>query len=181
MPAAPINRRSGVAISPHGDVTAVGSGGLWPYTWGRWRPRPAGASLLDPVNVLVVNTQPGDVHADLIRAGWARPDDGAVHVTRFNRHRVRMHDHAADGNRQERVHVRLFAIAGHTVLAAHHEVADERGHHRVTSWDRARDAVIGALETRGYVQLEPSAPLVACDVRGVAGDGRIWRLRPHVG
>ncbi len=176
MAAPPISRHKGVAISPHGELTAVDQGGLWPYTWGRWRLRPNAAALLDPVNLLVVDTHPIQVHAVLISAGWTRPDDGAVHVTRFERRRVRMHDHAACGSRQERIHVRLFAVAGHTVAAAHHEVADARGHHVVTSWDRAREEVVAALTGQGYAQLAPSAALVAPDVREVPGDGRIWRL-----
>ena len=38
-----------------------------------------------------------------------------------------MFDHAALGDRQERIHVRLFVFHGHTLFAAHHEVMDALG------------------------------------------------------
>lgn len=171
-----------IAREPLADLGAdgavrPGARGLWPYTQHRrWLVRCRAPMRVDPMNLMVVGAAPDDVLATLASAGWARPDDGAVHRTWFDGRFVRMRDHTALGTRQERIHVRLFAIAGHTLAAAHHEVADERGHHIVTSWDRARAGVCEALVAGGWRLLEPSAPVASVDVRGVDGDGRLWRL-----
>ncbi|HRC08711.1 MAG TPA: hypothetical protein PLV41_10910 [Miltoncostaeales bacterium] len=168
-----------VAIGPDGTIGTEHGTRVWPFTQSRRRPRRATSpALLDPVNLLIVGCDPDRVTDALATRGWRRPDDGAVHVIWSGGRRLLMSDHTALGNRAERVHVRLFAVAGHTVAAAHHEVADARGHHVVTSWDRARAAVANALVALGYVQLPSSAELLPIDLRGVDGDGHIWRIRP---
>lgn len=180
MPAEPVlSRRESIAIADDGAAVATADSGLWPFTQS-WRlvRRSTSPDAVDPVNLLIPGTPPERVIADLRRAGWVRPDDGATHVTGYRGRRVRMSDHIAAGTRAERVHVRVFAVAGHTVAAAHHEVADERGRHVVTSWDRARIAVVEALADAGYDLLDPSGQLLPRDIRGVPGDGRIWRIRP---
>jgi len=174
-----IPRNTLVAIGPDGTVGTEHGTHVWPFTQARRRPRRAmQPALLDPVNLLVVGCEPTRVAEALATRGWCRPDDGAVHVIWSGGRRLRMSDHTALGSRSERVHLRLFAVAGHTVAAAHHEVADARGHHVVTSWDRARAAAVDALVAVGFVQLPSSAELVPVDLRGVDGDGRIWRVRP---
>jgi hypothetical protein len=177
-----LSRRETVAVAPDGALWISTGPGLWPFTqsWRRLR-RSVSAGAVDPVNLLIVATEPARVMADLRARGWERPSDGATHVTGWRGRRVRMSDHIARGTRAERVHVRLFAIGGHTVAAAHHEVADERGHHIVTSWDLAREEAVGALLDAGYGRPEPSAQLVPRDIRGASGDGRIWRILPPDG
>ena len=127
------------------------------------------------MNAVVVATAPDQVHTALLADGWHRPDDGASHATWFEGRFIPMSDHIALGDRAERVHVRLFAIAGHTLVAAHHEVADERGHHIVTSWDRARERLGEALAASGWSECGASEPLLTVQLRGVDGDGRLWR------
>lgn len=174
-----ISRGLRIAIGADGSVTEVGGQQLWPFTQSRRRLRRAvKPALLDPFNILVVRCDPERVIDALGSRGWTRPDDGAVHVTWHAGTRRVMSDHTALGTRKARVHVRVFSVAGHTVAAAHHEVADARGHHQVTSWDRARVAVVDALCAAGFVQLSSSAELLPRNLRDVDGDGRIWRLGP---
>ena len=150
---------------------------LWPFTQTWWLPwRSTRPDRLDPVNVLVLDTDPGSVWHALAAAGWHRPDDGATHRTWVDGRFRRMSDHIAFGDRAERSHVRLFPLAGHTLLAAHHEVADDRGHHVVTSWDRARATVADGLTGEGFRLLEPSGAITPVNLRSAPGDGRVWRL-----
>ena len=161
-----------VAPGPGADATL-----LWPFTQHRrLRWRSTDPARLDPVNLLVLHARPGEVFDALANRGWARPDDGAGHRTWVDGRFVAMDDHIALGERSERVHVRLFALDGATLAAAHHEVSDPRGRHIVTSWDRARAATVSALASAGYSQIAPSAVVAPPDLRGAKGDGRVWRL-----
>jgi len=165
-------------VTADGDVVAGGGEGsrLWPFTQSRRRPRRSTRpEHLDPVNGIVLRSRPEEVVAALSRQGWARPSDGAVHRTWIDGRPLRMADHTALGDRQERVHVRLFALGAHTLLAAHHEVMNDRGRHIVTSWDRARQTVGAALEAEGFAPLAPSGVVTVEGLRDVAGDGRVWR------
>ncbi len=165
-------------LTPDGDLVREGTAPphLWPYTQARWRLwRSHRPELLDPVNGLVLRIEPVRFIADLTAQGWNRPSDGATHRTWIDGRPQRMFDHTALGDRQERVHVRVFAFHGHTLFAAHHEVMDEKGHHQVISWDAAREAVGAALERAGYASLAPTAEVVQPGIRGVPGDGRVWR------
>lgn len=176
MGAEPIPRGPLVAIDGDGRAQVGADGTLWPYTQNAWWPwRSTRHERVDPINAIVVHTTPDAVHRLLGAAGWARPDDGAVHQTWARGGFVRMHDHIALGDRSERVHVRLFALDGHTLAAAHHEVADPTGHHVVTSWDRARQVLGAALVAAGMEADGSVDPVTTVDVRGVDGDGRIWR------
>jgi hypothetical protein len=87
-----------------------------------------------------------------------------------------MDDHVALGDRTERVHVRLFGLLRHTILAAHHEIGDGCGNHVVTTWDGARAETAQSLERSGFRRLGSSAPITPLDLRGVPSDGRVWRL-----
>lgn len=178
MRGTPIPRNQLLVLDDRGYPTADASGRLWPYTQHRWRWWRSGRpELVDPINGLVVGVAPAEIHGALTARGWVRPSDGAVHRTWVDGRFVRMSDHIALGDRQERVHVRLFAYGPHTLVAAHHEVADERGHHVVTSWDRARAALVAALIAAGYRDDGAIDDATAANVRGVPGDGRIWRAR----
>ncbi|MEW6582191.1 MAG: hypothetical protein AB1416_05470 [Actinomycetota bacterium] len=150
---------------------------VWPYTQHRrlaWRTRDERRA--DPVNLFVIGRDPAAVAADLAAAGWGRPGDGAVHRTWIDGRFARMATHTALGTRARRVHVRLWAVGGGTLAAAHDEEADRGGRHIVVSWDAARDRVREALLGAGYAALAPSAVVAAAGLRGVPGDGRIWRL-----
>jgi hypothetical protein len=167
-------------LTPDGDLVrgeAPGHARIWPFTqsWRfPWRSR--NPNWLDPINVLVLRASPEAVRDALARDGWRRPDDGATHRTWVNGTFRRMHDHVALGERAERVHVRLFTLAGGTLIAAHHEISNDRGAHRVTSWDRARAETAAALESAGFMRLSPTGPITPQDLRGVPSDGRAWRL-----
>lgn len=166
-------------LSDDGDVRPGGDAsgwGIWPYTQNRRRlSRSLNPAKIDPINGLVLHNVPAQLHAALSRQGWARPDDGATHATWIDGSWVRMADHIALGDRSERTHVRLFPCGPHTLVAAHHEVADARGHHVVTSWDAARIDFGEAIEHEGYVPLATSPAVASVDLRGVDGDGRVWR------
>ncbi len=167
-------------LTPEGDLhpdREAGGTRIWPFTQAWWRPRRSSdPRLIDPVNLLILGAAPLEVWEALREQGWARPGDGAVHRTWIDGRARRMIDHIALGDRAERDHVRLFRLGGHTLAAAHHEVAGADGHHRVTSWNRARDEVIRALTRAAYVPLTPSAVIAAVDLRGAPGDGRAWRV-----
>lgn len=175
-----VQRDALVHLTPDGDLVAGAVPGrtrLWPFTqsWRfPWRSR--NPNWMDPINLVVLRASPDAVLGSLVGEGWCRPDDGATHRTWVNGTFRRMHDHVALGERAERVHVRLFRLAGGTLIAAHHEVTSERGAHRVTSWDRARADTAAALESAGYVLLSPTGPITPPDLRGVPSDGRAWRL-----
>lgn len=175
-----VPRSALVHLTTDGDLVAGATRGhtrLWPFTqsWRfPWRSR--NPNWMDPVNLLVLRTPPETVCEALAGEGWARPDDGATHRTWVDGTFRRMHDHVALGERAERVHVRLFSLAGGTLMAAHHEVANDRGAHRVTSWDRARAETAAALESAGFTRLAPTGPVTPPDLRGVPSDGRVWRL-----
>lgn len=176
-----VPRETAAVLTADGDlVPPVGPEAdaprLWPFTQARrfpWRSR--NPRWLDPINVMVLRLSPADVGELLRGQRWVRPDDGATHRTWIDGGFVRMFDHLALGSRAERVHVRLFPFADHTLIGAHHEVADDRGHHQVTSWDRARDTTLEALTGGGAVTLAPTAAVCPPNLRGVSGDGRVWR------
>lgn len=174
-----VPRAHRVHLTADGDVVGGqhdGAPSLWPFTQSRRRlRRSVRPAHLDPINGLVLRASPAQVVAALGGQGWARPADGAVHRTWLDGRPRRMDDHIALGDRAERVHVRLFAVGEHTLLAAHHEVMDDRGRHVVTSWDRARAVLGDALEAAGYAPLSPSAVVISPGLRDVAGDGRVWR------
>ena len=46
----------------------------------------------------------------------------------------------------------------------------------MTSWDAARDAAADALAARGFARLAPTGVVTLPGLRGVAADGRAWRL-----
>ena len=175
-----VSRDTIVHLTPNGDLvpgTAPGAVRVWPFTQSRrfrWRSRHP--TWLDPVNLLVLRAAPAQVVQMLAEQGWQRPDDGATHRTWIDGAFVTMSDHSALGDRYERVHVRLFALGDATIIGAHHEVADGRGHHHVTSWDRAREAAADALEAAGARQIAPTGVVTPPDLRGVPCDGRVWRL-----
>lgn len=175
-----VSRDTLLQLTPDGDLVPGAQPGaptVWPFTQSRrflWRSR--NPRWLDPINLLVLRTAPAQVIAMLDEQAWSRPGDGATHRTRIDGAFVRMFDHSALGDRAERVHVRIFAFADSTLVAAHHEVADARGHHNVTSWDRARQVTADALEAAGASRLAPSGVVTPIDLRGVPSDGRIWRL-----
>ncbi len=175
-----VPRDTFVHLTPDGDLVpgaVAGAVRLWPFTQSRrfmWRSR--NPTWLDPINLLVLRTSPTRVVQMLARQGWQRPSDGATHRTWIEDAFVTMSDHIALGDRAERVHIRLFAFVDATLIAAHHEVADNRGHHHVTSWDRARAVAAAALESAGASRLGPTGVLTPVDLRGVASDGRVWRL-----
>lgn len=150
---------------------------LWPFTQSRrfrWRSR--NPAWLDPVNLLVLGAGTGMVSQMLAEQRWRRPEDGATHRTWIDGVFVTMSDHTALGDRSERVHVRLFALADATIIGAHHEEVDERGHHHVLSWDRARQVAADALEAAGAHRIGPTGIITPIDLRGVPSDGRVWRL-----
>ncbi len=166
-------------LTADGDVVADAGADapvLWPFTQHRRRLRRAmRPELLDPINGLVLRATPARVIEVLRGQGWERPSDGATHRTWLDGRPLRMSDHLALGTREERVHVRLFPAGEHTLLAAHHEVMNERGRHIVTSWDRARETLGASLEAGGFAPLAPSGVVTVAGMRDVAGDGRIWR------
>ncbi len=169
-----------VHLTPDGDLVPIATPGivrLWPFTQHRRLPRRSrDPARLDPINLLVLGAAPAVVIARLAERGWHRPDDGATHRTWIDGRFVTMSDHIALGDRAERVHLRVFAFAGATLIGAHHEHADPRGRHRVTSWDRARQAVADALESAGMARSAPTGIVTPPDFRGVPSDGRVWRL-----
>ena len=175
-----VPRNALVHLTPDGDLVpgaVPGSSRVWPFTqsWRfLWRSR--NPSWLDPINLLVLRATPESVRDALMGVGWSRPDDGATHRTWVNGTFRRMRDHIALGERAERIHVRLFALGDGTLIAAHHEVANGRGAHRVTSWDRARGETADALEATGFARIAPTGPITPADLRGVPSDGRAWRL-----
>jgi len=150
---------------------------LWPYTQS-WRTlfRRRDEALVDPVNLVLLGAPPEGVVAALADRGWERPRDGAVHRIWLNGRARRMSDHVALGTRAARVHLRIWAVAGRTLGAAHQEVLDERERHVVTSWDAARAAVAEALARAGFARLAPTGVITRPGLRGVAHDGRAWRL-----
>jgi hypothetical protein len=87
-----------------------------------------------------------------------------------------MSGHLALGTRAERVHVRLWEIPRGTLAAAHHERLDERDRHIVLSWDDARARLAADLETAGFARIAPTGVVTLPALRGVASDGRAWRL-----
>lgn len=175
-----VTRASLARLTPDGDlVPGVAPGGavLWPFTQnGRFPWRCTSPARLDPINLLVLRADPARVFAALTECGWRRPADGARHRTWIDGAFRTMDDHIALGDRAERVHIRLFGLGGVTLAAAHHEVADRRGRHVVTSWDRARAETAAALEAAGFVRIAPSAVVTPRDLRGAPSDGRAWRL-----
>jgi len=124
---------------------------------------------------VLLGAAPSEAMAALEAQGWRRPDDGAVHVLWIGRRRRRMSDHTALGTREARVHVRLWAVPAGTLAAAHDEVLSG-SMHVVRSWDAARAAVADALGAAGWERLEPSPPVTKPGLRGLASDGRAWRL-----
>lgn len=169
--------RSLVDLTDDGGLRPTNGAGrlarIWPYTqkW-VWPVRMRSEALVDPVNLVVAGVGADDVLALLIAWGWAVPGDGATHRLWVDGHLRRMACHVALGPHAERTHVRLWQVAGHTIAAAHHEVADAHGHHVVDSWDRARDDLRAALAGSGLVERGPSEPVTIPDLRGVPGDGR---------
>src|SRR6185295_12148346 len=127
-----IGARERAHLTPSGDLLP-GPGGprditIRPYTqhW-RWPLPRRDERLIDPLNLLLLGTSPGEAMAALGAQGWRRPDDGAVHVLWIGHRRRRMSDHTALGTRAARVHVRLWAVPAGTLAAAHDEtLAGER-------------------------------------------------------
>jgi hypothetical protein len=176
-----VSRSSVVHLTADADLvpgTQRGLATLWPYTqsWRRlWRstdPR-----CVDPINIVVLRAEPDELMEALTgRGDWERPGDGTPHRTWVNGTFRYMVDHIARGNRAQRVHMRLFRLGPHTVAGAHYEVLASRGGHEVRSWDRAREAVVDALERVGFVELAPTAVITPPNLRDVPGDGRARRL-----
>jgi len=188
-------------LTPDGDwAPGAGPRGavrIWPYTqhW-KYPVRVSEPGLLDPVNAFVVGAPPARVIADLARVGWARPADGGIHRLWIRGWPRRMFDHVAIGTRERRVHARLWPVGGGAVVATHDERLDiskgksaqpfppsagvpadiGSGRHVVLSWDSARERLASALQELGYLALSPSAVVAEPGLRGVPGDGRIWRF-----
>ena len=75
------------------------------------------------------------------------------------------------------MHLRLWRVDGATVGAAHQEVLGRpRPPPSSTSWDAARASVAAALEDAGFARLAPTGVVTRPALRGVAHDGRAWRL-----
>jgi hypothetical protein len=150
---------------------------VWPYTehWKHLR-RSTDEALVDPMNVHVDGARPGAVLGALEERGWAAPDGGAVHRAWLGAWPRFMSGHVALGTREERFHLRVWGFAGGTLGAAHHEVLGEDDHHVVTSWDAARALVVEDLAAHGWGPAEPGEVLVKPRLRGLDGDGRVWRM-----
>lgn len=86
-----------------------------------------------------------------------------------------MEDHVTWGTREDRFHARLWAVGGGTVLAVHEEYLGNGNRHVVVSWNAARDRLYTDLMGAGYTRLSPSGIVAVENLRGVPGDGRIWR------
>ena len=154
-----------------------GSIRIWPYTQGwKWQRRRFEEHLLDPVNVVVVGQSPRQVMAALAGEGWELPSSGGIHRLWVNRILRPMRTHATLGSYDERTHVRLWNVGGHTVAAAHHEYADDRRHHIVTTWDGARGRVAAALTAAGYESNGLGDIVTLPGIRGLANDGRVLTL-----
>jgi hypothetical protein len=169
-------------LTPDGDwVPGSGPRGatrIWPYTqhW-RWPVRTRDPLRADPVNLFVIGTDHVRMMRDLAPRGWSRPGDGGVHRLWIDRRLRVMSDHVALGGRERRLHARLWSIPAGCLVAAHEEYLDERRDaHVVTSWDAARERIVADLCAAGYARLAPSAIVARPALRGVPGDGRIWRL-----
>jgi hypothetical protein len=168
-------------LTPDGDLAPgrgpAGATRLWPYTQGRRTLlRRRDEALVDPLNLIVLGAPPADVAARLVPEGWATPSDGAVHRLWIDGRPRRMRGHLALGTRAERVHVRLWDVPRGTLAAAHHERLDERDRHVVLSWDDARARLAADLETAGFARIAPTGVVTLPALRGVASDGRAWRL-----
>ena len=151
---------------------------LWPYTqnW-RYLVRRREEALVDPVNLVIVGATPGDVLGALLGSGWAIPSEGALQRTWIDGLPRRMAGHAALGGRERRYHLRVWSFGSGSVAAAHHELMDAEGRHRVTSWDAARDRAAADLERAGLARVGETAVITKPNLRGRASDGRAWRLR----
>lgn len=152
---------------------------IWPYTQGwKWQTRRTEEHLLDPVNLVVAGHSPRQVIAALMREGWTVPSSGGIHRLWVNRLLRPMRTHATFGGYDERTHIRLWGVAGHTIAAAHHEYANDHGSHIVTTWDGARDRVAEALIAAGYESLGLGEVVTLPGIRGLANDGRVLTLSP---
>ncbi|MDP9481688.1 MAG: hypothetical protein M3P84_00515 [Chloroflexota bacterium] len=169
-----------VTLTPDGDLVPDGRPGtarVWPFTQSRrFVRRSRNPRWLDPINLMVLRTTPAAIIDLLASMGWLRPGDGATHRTWIDGGFRRMNDHTALGSRAERVHIRVFQFGEHTLIGAHHEVADGEGPHRVTSWDHAREVTSAALEAAGATRLTSTGIITPPNLRGVPGDGRVERL-----
>jgi len=167
-------------LTPDGDWVA-GPGvpecvRIWPYTQHWAHPyRTRDPRRADPVNIFVLGAAPARVTADLAPRGWNRPSDGETHRLWIDGHLRRMVDHVTRGAREDRLHARLWAVGGGTLLAVHEEYLSKGNRHVVVSWDAARERLYADLTAAGYRDLSPSGIVVAPNLRHVPGDGRIWR------
>jgi hypothetical protein len=149
---------------------------VWPYTQGwKWQTRRCEEHLLDPVNLVIAGATPSQVMTALQTQGWAVPDAGGLHRLWVNRLLRPMRTHATHGTYEERTHVRLWSVRGHTIAAAHHEFAEGRGH-MVTTWNGARAAVGDALQSAGFVSRGLGEVVTLPDIRGLPNDGRVLTL-----
>ncbi len=151
---------------------------VWPYSQDTrvpWRTRVA--LLVDPINLLFVDTDTPALMDALAALGWRRPEIGATHCAWVDGARVPMADHTALGPNHDRFHVRFWAAAGGLVVgAAHREVAGRLVEHVVTSWDAARAKVIADLCSVGWTRGGATEAVASVNVRGLPGDGRVWRV-----
>lgn len=167
-------------LTPDGDWAAGPGTGecvrVWPYTQHWAHPyRTRDPRRTDPVNVFVIGALPADVTGDLSPSGWSRPDDGETHRLWIDGHLRRMEDHVTWGTREDRFHARLWAVGGGTMIAVHEEYLGNGNRHVVVSWNAARDRLYADLTGAGYARLSPSGIVAVENLRGVPGDGRIWR------
>jgi hypothetical protein len=178
-----VNRVMGSCVSVPTDTSAPGAAGatsieVWPYTQDTrvpWRTRIAW--LVDPINLLFLDTDTAALMEALGQVGWRRPRIGAAHRAWIDGRPMRMSDDAALGPNHERFHVRFWdAPAGLVVGAAHREVEGRRVEHVVTSWDAARAKVIADLCSLGWERGRPTPLIAAPNLRGLPGDGRAWRV-----
>jgi hypothetical protein len=150
----------------------------WPYTehWKHLR-RCTDEALVDPMNVHVDGAGPDAVMRALAPRGWGPPDGGGgVHRAWLGAWPRFMSGQIALGTHEERFHLRVWGFAEGTLGAAHHEVLGANDQHIVTSWDAARARVVGDLAAFGWARAEPGEVLAKPRVRGLDGDGRVWRV-----
>jgi hypothetical protein len=169
-------------LTPDGDwLPGAGDDGeltIWPFTQHWAHPyRTRDPRRVDPVNLFVRDADPQRLMSDLAPREWSRPDDGQTHCLWVKGRPHRMTDHIAAGTKQDRFHARMWALGGGTVLAVHEEYLNDAGRHVVVSWTAARERLSADLEACGFEPLAPSAQVSPANLRGLPGDGRIWRLR----
>jgi hypothetical protein len=159
--------------------TAAGQLTLWPFTSSDFSD-PFDPVKADPVNIILLDTDPRAVREALMKLSGSRPYPPFPPVPPFNcRWGDAMgYEQAAYGESEGwvggavqlacyvsnplgdpfRYHVRLFRIGAHTLAAAHFEILiPNTAEHEVLSWQAARDFVVYDLGRAGAKVSSPSA------------------------